>query len=336
MGRVTLSDVARLAGVDVSTASRVLRGEARQRVREEVREKILQVARQLEYSPDLLARALRTARTYSLGLAVPQIDNPVYSDMIRGAERAATEAGYSLLILYRARQVPGSGALRQLSQAHRVDGLLVASFDSDEQLLDELERAGVPYVVLNRALPGVAHSVVLDTRSAARMAVEHLLSLGHRRIAHLGGRSGGYNANERLLGYKEALHAGGVAFDPSLVVAAGYTAEGGAEALGQLMRQASPSAIFAATLVSAAGALSAMHRRGISIPQDISVVALHDAPVAEILYPPLTTVATPTYDMGRLGAELLVSLLNGEEPLPLDPLPPLRLIMRASTAPYSR
>ena len=335
MRRVTLSDVAKVAGVDVSTASRVLRGEERQRVRKEIREKIIEAARQLDYSPDLLARALRTARTQSLGLVVPQIDNPVFSDAIRGAEKAARDAGYSLLISYRAEEWAKSGALRRLSHAHRVDGLLVASLDSDEQLLEELESTGVPYIVLNRMLPGVRYSVVLDTRSAARIAVEHLISLGHSRIAHLAGRSGGYNAGERLSGYKQALEAGGVEYDPSLVASAGYTAEGGAEALATILERSAPTAIFAASLVSAAGALSALHRLRIPVPEGMSLVAVHDAPVAEVLYPPLTTVATPTYDMGRIGVELLLSLLDGNDPPPVDPLPPQGLILRASTAPCS-
>jgi LacI family transcriptional regulator len=337
MTRITLADVARRAGVDVSTVSRVLRGEQRQRIRPEMRERILQAAKELDYSPDPLARALRTARTHSLAIAIPQIDNPVFSEAIRGAEEAARKAGFSLLISYRPEEWELPGGLKRLARAHRLEGLLVASLDADERVLEEVEAAGVPYVVLNRALPGAAYSVALDTRTAARMAAEHLLSLGHRRIAHLAGRPGGFNAGERMRGYGEALAERGLAFDPELVVPAGYTVAGGIAAMDELLRRpwpgdSRPTAIFAASLVSAAGALSELHRRNIPVPQKMSLVSIHDTQIAEILHPPLTTVATPTHEMGRIGVELLVAIIAGNTPVPIAPLPPRELVIRASSA----
>lgn len=333
MRRATLLDVAKMVGVDVSTVSRVLRGEAQQRVRPEVREKILSAAKQLQYLPDLRARGLRTARTFGLGIVIPQIDNPVFSEAIRGAESAAREAGFSLLISYRDHNLSQSGILQQLAHAHRVDGLLVASLDTDESVIEGLGPCGIPCVILNRLIPGIDHCVVLDTRSAARMAVDHLISLGHHRIAHLAGRTGGFNAGERLRGYRESLAAHGIPFDPSLVVHAGYSAEGGARAVTELFERVTPppTAIFAATLVSAAGALGQLHRMGVRIPEQVSVAAVHDALFADVLYPPLTTVRTPTYEMGRVGVKLLISLINGDKPQAVPPLPPEGLIVRAST-----
>lgn len=331
MARVTLADVARVAGVDMSTASRVLRGEAAQRVREETRERILKVAGELNYRANPLARGLRTARTSTLGIVVPQLDNPVFASAIRGAEMAAAALGYSLLISHRE---PGATAttIAKISQTNRVDGLLVASLDDDEVLRTDLNAAQVPFVLMNRVLPGAPLSVVLDSRAAARKAVDHLVALGHRRIAHLAGREGGFNARQRLDGYRDGLAAAGISFDPALVAVAGYTAEGGAAAMSALLPQR-PSAVLAATLVSAAGAMARLHEAGLRIPDDVSVVGLHDAPVAAMLYPALTCVAMPTEEMGRVAATALIRALNGEAPEPVAPLPPGALVVRASTGP---
>lgn len=331
MARVTLADVARAAGVDMSTASRVLRGEATQRVREETRARILKVAGELQYLANPLARGLRTQRTDTLGIVVPQLDNPVFASAIRGAELEAARRGYSLLISHRE---PGATAttIAKISQTNRVDGLLVASLDDDEVLRSDLAAARVPFVLMNRILPGAPLSVVLDSRAAARKAVDHLTALGHRRIVHLAGRAGGFNARERLQGYRDGLEGAGIAFDESLVAVAGYTAEGGAEAMRALL-PARPTAVLAATLVSAAGAMATLHEAGLRIPEDVSVTGLHDAPVAGMLYPPLTSVAMPTEEMGRVAASLLIRSLAGETPDPVAPLPPGELVIRRSTGP---
>lgn len=278
-----------------------------------------------------MARALRTSTTSTLGIIVPQLDNPVFSAAIRGAESAASAEGYSLLISHRA---PGQTAstITNLSQINRVDGLLVASLDDDEILRSDLKAADVPYVVLNRMLGGAPLTVVLDSRAAALRATDHLIGLGHRRIAHLSGRAGGFNAGERLSGYKDALRAAGIDWDDRLVRAAGYTFEGGRSAMKELLPCA-PTAVMAATLVSAAGAMSVLHDSGLTIPDDMSVIGLHDAAVAEMLYPALSTVAMPTEKMGRVAADLLIRLLRGENPENVAALPPGELVLRASTAP---
>lgn len=332
--RVTLADVARVAGVDMSTASRVLRGEATQRVREDTRDRILKVAEDLQYLANPLARGLRTARTSTLGIVVPQLDNPVFASAIRGAELAAARLGYSLLISHREPGATGS-TIAKLSQTNRVDGLLVASLDDDEVLRTDLAAARVPYVLMNRVLPGASLSVVLDSRAAARQAVAHLTGLGHVRIGHLAGRAGGFNASQRWEGYRDGLNDAGIAYDENLVAVAGYTAEGGMTAMKTLLAQ-QPTAVLAATLVSAAGAMALLHEEGLRIPEDISVIGLHEAPIAAMLYPALTTVMMPTEEMGSVAATLLIRTLNGETPEAVPPLPPGVLTIRASTAPVHR
>lgn len=330
-----LRDVAQLAGVDVSTVSRVLTGNLQQRVSSETRTRILEAAKALDYQPNALARGLRTSRTATLGIVVPQLDNPVFSSAIRGAELAAGRLAYSLLIAHRDSGQRIGGAYRRLAETHRVDGLLVASLDSDRDLLVELRGTGVPFVLMNRQAAGAANAVVLDNERAARMAVGHLVGLGHRRIAHLAGRLEGYNGQGRLAGFRAALAEAGLDPQSAPVEPAGYSVEGGAAAMQRLLAsgEPQPTAVFAASLISATGALGVLHAAGIAVPGGMSVVALHDAPVASMVYPALTTVRTPTQEMGEKAAEMLIGLIRGEASGGTIVLPPDDLVVRASTAP---
>ncbi len=331
--RTNLKDVARLAAVDVSTASRVLNSSATQRVSEETRARIVEAAKALDYRPNNLGRGLRTSRVFALGIVVPQLDNPVFSSAIRGAETAASALGYSLIISHRDPDRAVDGEYKRLTGTHRVDGLLVASLDEDRDLIGALQETGVPFVLMNRRIGG-APAVALDSQEAARIGVEHLLDLGHRRIAHLAGRLEGFNGQARLAGYQAALRSRGLPVDPDLVEAAGYTVEGGKRAVEALLARLEPrpTAMLAATVVSAAGALATLHEAGLEIPSDVSIVAIHDAPIAAMVYPALTTVQTPTERMGAQAVELLVALIRGEEPASPPLLSPLGLIVRRSTA----
>jgi len=327
--------VARRAGVDTSTASRALAGDARHRMSEATRARVLSAARKLGYRPNLLARALRTARSNSLGIVVPQLDNPVYAQMISGAEAAARERGYALLIVHVGEAESGVTAIERLTRTNHVDGLLVSSFDHESVLAPALRHAKVPSVVLNRRAAGVANCVSLDTRRAARKAVAHLLELGHRRIAHLTGRPGGAGTRDRIAGYRGALESAGVGFDPRLVAAAGFSAEGGERAMRAVLRSARPrpTAVFVATLLAAAGALKALRAARIAVPGDISIVTLHDSIIAEVLDPPMTTVRLPTRRMGYEAARGLVDLIEGRARRVARVLAPLELVVRGSAAP---
>lgn len=333
-----LVDVAREAGVDPSTASRVLRGSDGQRVSAETRQRIEAAARRLDYRPNPTARALRLARSQTIAMVVAQLENPVFSTAIRGAQRGAAALGYSLLIAHHEPGTPARELFRRLGEARRMDGLLVAAADDEAALREALAEVSVPYVVLNREMPA-ACCVALDNVAAATLATGHLLALGHRRIAHLAGRMEGYNGRHRLAGYRQAMRDAGARCDPAWVVEAGYTAEGGAAAMRRLLalpEAARPSAVFAATLVSAAGALRTLHEHGIAVPETMSLVALHDSVVAELLFPPLTTVAMPTEAMGQEGAVALIGAISGAPLPPSRVLAPLGLVLRASTAEHRR
>lgn len=333
--RPKLSDVARASGVDSSTVSRVLNGDVRARVSPETRARIVSSAQRLGYRANVLARALRTSRSNTLGIVVPQMDNPVFALTISGAERAAWDRGYSLLIAHEHEEPRGRNVFEALVHANQVDGLIVASLDADSRLIPALNDCGVPYVLINRRSRKAANCVCLDGYEASAMAVRHLIELGHRRIAHIAGRKGGFNGPQREQGYKDALIGAGIQPDPRLIVHASYTAEGGAEGMRALLDRAgpAPTAVVAATTIAAAGALAVLHERAVSVPDDMSVIGLHDLPLAGMLYPPLTTVSLPTEGMGQTAASQLIELIeNGGQRIDLT-LPPLGIMHRGSVAP---
>jgi LacI family transcriptional regulator len=332
--RATLNDVALHAGVDVSTASRVLRGDQNQRVSEETRQRILDIAKRLDYQPNITARSLRAAKTFSLGIAVPQLDNPVFSQMIIGAERGARERGYSLLIAHIEEGSSDAAAYERLASANRVDGLLITTLDDNSVVLSAAKKARVPVVLLNRTVEGIENSIYFESSVAAKIAMRHLIGLGHTRIAHLSGQLNPSTGIGRFAGYCEALAEAGIPFDPSLVTVSGYTIKGGADAMRAVLQQNKepPTAVFPITLAAAAGAIMAIQQYGIRVPKDLSVVTVHDGAIAEAMYPPLTTVQMPVEQMGYDGATGLIDLIEGRKSSVRSMLQPLQLIVRGSTA----
>lgn len=330
----TLSDVAALAGVDVSTVSRVLGGNKSQRVREETRQRITDAAHSLDYKPNLSARGLRTSRMYSLGIAVPQLDNPVYYQIILGAERSAFERGYSLVISHIEENAADDAAYARIVQTNRVDGLLVTTLDDNSAILRAVKHAKVPFILLNRKVKGVRNCFYFDSRAAARIATRHLIELGHRRIAHLSGQVNPSTGLGRFAGYCDALEEAGIPYDPDLVAVSGYTVAGGAEAMKLILARNNPlpTAVFPLTLTAATGAMMVLHANRISVPHDMSVITVHDGPMAEVMYPQLTTVRLPVEQMGYEGAQALIELIDGQRKEAKQQFDPTELMLRSSTA----
>ncbi|MBX6368361.1 MAG: LacI family DNA-binding transcriptional regulator [Rhodospirillales bacterium] len=324
-----------MAGVDKSTVSRMLGGDKTLNIREETRQRISRAVAALGYRPNMAARSLRTARSFSLGITIASLDNPVYSAIIRGAEQGAADAGYSLLIAHMDEAAPDSRVYHRLVEQHRVDGLLVTTLRNEKEHLAALKELQAPFVLVNRKAKGVRNSVVVNDFGGAKAAVETLIRMGHRDIAHLSGNPSRYNARQRLLGYRAALEEAGIPFRPGLVVEADYTPDGGERAARVLMETQNRrfTAVFAVTLVAAAGALAAFHERGFSIPEDISVVGFHDSAVAELLYPPLTTVRVPLEEMGRFAAGALIDIIEGRRREITKTFSQVEVIERRSTAP---
>ena len=334
--RVRLADVAQAAGVGTSIVSRVLNGDATLSIRPETRERILTAARDLNYRPNAFARGLKLARTMTLGLVIPNLAYPVNAEIIRGAERRAAAAGYVVLLADSEEFSEAGEAFERLLRERRVDGLLIASASTDEAVVRTLARAGLPFVLVNRRVGRVGPSVTVDDVGGMKIGVEHLISLGHRRIAYIGGPSDADTARRRLAGFRVAMRGARLRAPAARVSEAPFDEEGGFRAMVELLeRRPRPTAVAVWSLAAAVGALAAARERGVHVPGDLSIVAFHDAPMASYLDPPLTTVRMPLREMAERGVECLLALIDGEEvQSTVIGAPPL-LIERASTRPPS-
>lgn len=332
----TLTEIAERAGVSVSVVSRVLNGDPTVRARPETRQRVLQAARDLNYTANYAGRALRLARSKALALIIPGVTSPLFADLLAGATEAAEAEDYALLIGWSDRITAGSQALRRFVGEGRVDGfVLQRSDDLSDQALESLVANDARIVLVTSRTPGRRGSVVLDDVAGAKLATEHLISLGHTRIALIGGIASSDIARRREQGYALALHEAGLRRRESLVRRMGYSPEAAAAAMDSLVdARPRPTGIVVANVNGAIGALTALRRRGIDVPAEISVVAYHDEWVAEHTSPPLTTVKMPYYEVGVRAVRSLIAQLGGAPSTDIVVRdPPPQLVRRGSTAP---
>jgi LacI family transcriptional regulator len=340
----TLKDVARLASVDPSTASRVLRDDPNQGVREETRGRILDAARVLNYRPNAVAQSLRTRRTDTIAVIVPSLDNPALIDVIRGIQTEAAAAGKLVLLVESDALGLAEESLEEREELFarlvldgRADGLIVAFAAVQDRLVGRLGERGLPLVLVNRREGSMEGWVAVDDVRGAQMAVEHLQSLGHRRIGFVGFGDETDTARRREQGYREAMAAAGTVVDPRWNASALATREGGRDAMSELLdatpARARPTAVFCASLLVGFGVLAALRERSQSVPADISVIAFGDHESANDTAPPLTTVRLPNLQMGREAVRMTIRAAAG---LPLSNSMidgPIELVERGSTGP---
>jgi LacI family transcriptional regulator len=329
-----LADVARAAGVGTSTVSRVLNGDPSVSIRPETRERIVAAATRLNYRPNAFARGLKLARTMTLGMVIPNLAYPVNAEIIRGAERRAAAEGYVMVLADAEEFLQSGDAYRRLLLERRVDGLLIASATSSESFLAQLARQNLPFVLVNRRVPRVAPWIVVDDAGGMRLAVEHLVELGHRRIAHVAGPHDVDTARRRAVGFRSGLRAAGLPVSARLIVETSLDEEGGYRATRELLGlPRAPTALTVWSLAAAVGALAAAKQLGVSVPGELSIVAFHDAPLASYLDPPLTTVRMPLAELAERSVEQLLQLIAGRPvgSLVID-TPPV-LVERSSTGP---
>jgi LacI family transcriptional regulator len=329
--RSTIADVAALAGVDRAVVSRLLNADPRLSIRETTRRRVIDAIEALDYQPNAAARSLRTARTQTIALLVPDFSNPAYGEIIKGAELAAADAGSSLMT--GSMEAGEESLVRFLDRlGHgRVDGLLVAAGGLYGAREEDLERLGVPWLCVNRTGPGRRRYVVLDDERAAALAVEHLLSLGHRRVALIAGPADSDSAARRRIGYERAIEAAGLV--PGPVVHGNYTPQGGAEAMSRILGEAErPTAVLASNVASALGVLYSARHAGVVVPRDLSVIAVHDLTVGAYLDPPLTSIRMALDGLGQRAVRLLLDNPADAEIREVVK-DPIELIIRGSTAP---
>ncbi len=338
--RVTQADVAELAGVSVSVVSRELAGDPALRARPETRRRIQRAAEALAYTPSHAARSLRLSRAFAIGLIVPDLTSPIYDPLIRGIEDAAEELGYHVLMGRAEHIEPGADFLLRLAGEGRADGFLVQRRDeTDQRDFTPLTEAGEHPVVLINSRASRPGSVVHDDATGARIATEHLLGLGHRDIALISGDAHSHTGRAREAGYVQAIHGAGMRKRSAWILRRSYEPESGREAVHELCTagRRRPTGIVLANMNAAIGALRGARELSLKVPEQLSIVAIHDWWAADYMRPALTTVRMPQYELGREAMLMLHLRLAGERPRDVVVTEPAPLLVeRESTAPPPR
>lgn len=333
---VKISDVALRAGVSPGAVSRVLTGDPTLRVTDETRQKVLVAARELFYVPNHSARSLRTSRTRTIALVVPDVTSAVFAELARGAEHEAALRGLAI-VLGRAEQLEDDSEwLRRLVAEARIDGVILQLPDgTPASSLDYFAEQNTPTVLINSMNAGPLNTIVLDDAAGIRVAVDHLRSLGHRDIGFVGSTAGSATGARREAGFRAAMVKGELPIDEVWMTDLGYSGENGRAAVGELMsRGRLPTALVVANLNAALGVLAELHQRDLRVPADVSIVAIHDVWYADSIWPPVTTVRMPLSTLGAAGvSRLLDSGTKVSHSIISSPAP--ELIVRQSTTEYA-
>lgn len=326
---VKLEEIARAAGVSPSTVSRILNGTVR--VSPEKREAVEQAIARFNYRPNVLARSLASGKTDTIGVLTQTVASPFYAEWLRGIEDALHEPGFTPVFVSSRWSVEEERARIEQFIARRVDGIVILHGQLDEDCLLEFSRQ-TPIVVLGREFkdaPTLA-GFPIDNVQGACDATRHLIAQGHRKIAFIAGPMSHADAVDRLVGYRMALEEAGIGFDSVRVEQGDFLESGGVTAMERLFeRRVGFTAIFCANDQTAYGARLVLHRRGLRVPEDVSLVGFDDVPTSQYVTPPLTTVRQPIYEMGCQAAEAIVRLIR-KEAVTLS-VAPLSLIVRETT-----
>lgn len=329
----TVSDVAREAGVSVSTAARVLSGSGY--AAEDTRRLVLEAARDLGYVPNQIARSLRTRQTRMVGLLIGDVENSFYSVIAKNVESVAKDAGYHVVLCNGDDDPKVEREYLKLLEGMHVDALIVTPTSRNGRHLARLMQAGIVIVQVDRRIEGLEADVILvDNEAGAASAVTHLIEAGHSRIGILAGELDVTTASQRLAGYQRALKEHGMPIRESLVKPGSFHREHAIEDATDLIRaRPTPTAIFAANNILAEATLIALEQQGLRIPRDVSVVAFDDVQWMSMVDPPVTTVRQPVADMARSAAELaLRRLREGRDGRPTTVVFRTELVERGSVA----
>lgn len=332
---ITIKNIARLAGVSVSTVSRAMNNTFD--VGAETRERILRLAAEHGYRANSVARGLVTQKLYTIGLIVPDISNPFFSEIAVGVERRARALGYNVIFCNSGNDPDMERESIAMLRGKMVDGLIASLSRENVAELASIEAAGFPLVQLDRSLPSAKTAAVLvDNRASGYFATKHLLDLGHRRIAHFTGNLATQSANDRLRGFMQAVQEYDLNSDEYLICEGTFSVESGSQLFNQLLERGQrPSAIFAASDLQALGVISAAFDAGIIVPDELSVIGHDDIPLAALVRPRLTTMAQPKDKLGEISVNLLVEKLidrpESEQP-PENHVLQTELVIRQSTA----
>ena len=336
MSPVTLRDVANRAEVHPSTASRALNERTRDRVSAAAVQRVLEAARQLGYRPNSLARGLKLQQTFTIGMLLPDLTNPLFPPIVRGIEDVLLEAGYTLVLANTDNSEQKEAAIIEAMERRRVDGLMVATARRDYPLIDRLIEANMPMVLINRTLddPTVS-SVAGNDHAGIGLALKHLAALGHRRIAHVAGTQAVSTGLDRYHAFLAWMMSLDLDLDHDLIVFADqFREQEGAAAFAELLRRREDfTAVVAANDLVALGCYNVCRERKLAIPGHLSVVGYNDIPFCDQFAPPLTSVRIPHYRIGAKAAELLLDAVMERDSTPVAVRLIPTLSVRESTGP---
>ena len=327
-----MRDVAEQAGVSVTTVSHVINNS--RPVNPETRTRVEQAMQVLGYHPNVLARSLRRGKTQTIGVILPDNANPYFAEVARGIEDTSFSQGYSVVLCNSDNNLEKEHLYTNVLIEKQVDGIIFVAAGLSEENINNLQKRGVPSVLVDRQVPGVQlDSVFADNRVGGYLATNHLINLKHRSIACITGPKGVRSSSERIAGYLQALDAAGIPTNPGWVVEGDFQYQSGYSAAQQLFKAgATPSAIFACNDLMAIGAYRYAHENQLNIPGDISIIGFDDIRLAEYTNPPLTTIHQSKDRMGALAAEMLLERIANGNLAFRHEIVAVQLVVRSSTA----
>jgi len=309
----TIKDVAKLVGVHSSTVSRVINNDSR--ISEKTKNKVLFTINKLGYTPNAVARGLKTKRTYTLGMLIPDITNPFFAEIARGVEDAANKNNFNVILCNTDDKLKKERTYLQILKGKGVDGLILGTAHIKDRSILELEMKKFPYILVSRNIEGLdKNCIIVDDIEGGMMATEYLIKLGHCRIAHITGPLVTRSAINRLKGYRLALKKYEIEYKDELVGEGDFKIKGGYQIMKKFLKLAKPpTVIFAANDLLALGVMQAIQKKNFHIPEDFSVVGFNDIKLASFVYPALTTIRQPMLEMGELAVEMLLKIIEKGE-----------------------
>jgi len=310
---ITIKDVARLANVHPSTVSRVVNNDSR--ISKKTKNKVFMVINKLGYTPNAIARGLKTKRTNTIGMLIPDITNPFFADLARGVEDAANDSGFNVFLCNSDEKLEKERTYLEILKEKRVDGLIICTAHIKDKSILDLERIKFPYILVSRDIEGLdKNCIIVNDIAGGTMATEHLIKFGHRKIAHITGSLKVRSAINRLKGYKIALEKNHIEYKERLVEEGDFRISGGFHAMEKLLKLPElPTAIFAANDLLAMGAMQAIQKKKYHIPKDFCILGFDDIELASFVYPALTTIRQPMLEMGGLAVKILLRIIKERE-----------------------
>jgi len=328
--KATIYDIAREAGVSIATVSQVINGKGK--ISEKRRAEIIEIMERLHYQPSAIAAALTGKQTYTLGLLVPDISNPYFAELARAVEDRSRQLGYSVVICSTDNKDERVERYLNLLQQKRVDGMMIGTGIDNAEILSPLLQQSIPVALIARHMPSLSvHTVTIDDILGGALAAEHLLELGHTRLAVLSEPSKVSSSQERVRGFRETLIKAGQTLEPNQIrESAADLSSAKKEALLLLGENDHPTGLFCCNDIQAIGALQAAKELGLRVPEDVSIIGFDNTILASVTSPPLTTVAQPIEELGHRAVDLLIEELKDERKEPQKIVLKPELVIRDS------